>query len=180
MPTIVFDANDANLVAAIAASLAALASSISVIVSMLALGKTTKQTDVLTEQFKMAELARKEAARPRLTVEVLKYQPPDSGQLRGYITFILRNAGQVGFRLLSLRTQSGNTQNQDVICSIEIHPGYPAEVTANVQPPGSFNPPALKAWFEIATSDGMRHRHAAEWELQASQFVLLKSEMAEK
>jgi len=180
MSPIRFDTNAANLVAAIAASLAALISAISVIISAKALDRTTEQTRVLTEQFKIAELARKEAARPRLTVEVLKYQPPDTGQMRGYITFTLRNAGQVGFRLRSLRTQSGNTQNQDVICSIEIHPGYPAEVTANIQPPGSFNPPALRAWFEIETPGEMRRRHSAEWELQAGQFVLLKSAMLDE
>lgn len=180
MPPIGSDTNTANLVAAIAASLAALASSISVIVSMLALRKTTKQTDVLTEQFKIAELARKEASRPRLTVEVSKYKPPDTGEMRGDVSFTLRNAGQVGFRLVSLRTQSQNTQNQDVICSIEIHSGYPAEITANIQPPGSFNPPILKAWFEIETADRVRRRHAAEWELRRSHFVLLKSEMAEE
>src|SRR6266849_6045029 len=109
MSPIRFDTNAANLVAAIAASLAALISAISVIISAKALDRTTEQTRVLTEQFKIAELARKEAARPRLTVEVLKYQPPDTGQMRGCITFTLRNAGQVGFRLRSLRTQSGNT-----------------------------------------------------------------------
>jgi hypothetical protein len=179
MPPNGSDTNTANLVAAIAASLAALASSISVIVSVLVLGRTTKQTDILTEQFKIAELASKEAARPRLTVEISKYRPPDIGQMCGDVSFTLRNAGQVGFRLASLRTQSGDTQNQDVTCSIEIHPGYPAEIVANIFPPGRHNPPALKAWFEIETPDGMRRRHAAEWELRRSQFVLLKSEMVE-
>jgi len=72
MPPIVFDTNSANLIAAIAASLAAFAAFISVIVSVLALRRTTKQTGILTEQFKIAELARKEAARPRLTVEISK------------------------------------------------------------------------------------------------------------
>jgi|SRR6266851_3279506 hypothetical protein len=66
------DTNTANLVAAIAASLAALASSISVIISVLALRRTTEQTDILTKQFDLAEQARKESARPRLTVEISK------------------------------------------------------------------------------------------------------------
>jgi hypothetical protein len=44
MPPIRFDTNAANPVAAIAASLAALAASVSVIVSVLALRRTTKQT----------------------------------------------------------------------------------------------------------------------------------------
>ena len=179
MPPIKFDTNTANLIAAIAASLAALASSISVIVSVLALRRTTKQTDILTTQFDLAELARKEAVRPRLTVEISKYKPPDAGQMCGDVSFTLRNAGQVGFRLVSLRTQSGTTQNQDVTCSIEVHPGYPAETFVNIQPVDRCNPPVLKAWFEIETPDRIRRRHAAEWELRRSQFILLKSEMAE-
>ena len=97
MPPIAFDTNTANLVAAIAASLAALAASISVIVSVVALRRTTKQTNILTEQFNIAQLARKEAARPRATVEVLRYLPPDSGQMRSDITFTLRNAGHIDF-----------------------------------------------------------------------------------
>ena len=174
------DTNTPNLVAAIAASLAALAASVSVIVSVLALRKTTKQTEILTKQFDLAELARKGAALPRLAVEVSKYKPPDTGQMRGDITFTLRNAGQVGFRLVSLRTQSGNTQNQDGAHSVEIHPGYPAEIVSNILPPGGYNPHVLRAWFEIETPDGIRHRHAAQWELLRSQFVLLKSEMVEE
>jgi hypothetical protein len=177
MPLNASDTNTANLVAAIAASLAALAASVSVIVSVLALRKTAKQTDILTVQLDLAELARKEAARPRLAAEVLRYKPPDSGQMRGDITFTLRNAGQVGFRLVSLRTQSGDTQNQDILCSVEVHPGYPAEIVANILPPGGYNPPALSAWFEIETADGTRRRHAAQWELLRGKFILLKSEM---
>jgi hypothetical protein len=46
------DTNTANLVAAIAASLAALASSMSVIISALALRRTTEETDILTKQSK--------------------------------------------------------------------------------------------------------------------------------
>ncbi len=179
MPPNGMDANAANLVAAIAASLAALASSLSVVISGKALKKTTKQTEILTRQFQLAEVARAEAARPRLTVEISEYRPPDSGQLRGDVTFTLRNAGHVGFRLIGLRTQSGNSQNEDVSCSIEAHPGYPEEITANVLPPGSYNPPVLKAWFEIETPEGVRCRHAAQWEMRRSQFVLLKSETIE-
>jgi len=65
-------------------------------------------------------------------------------------------------------------------CSIVVHPGYPAEIVASILPPGGYNPPVLKAWFEIEMADGVRRRHAAEWELRRSQFVLLKSEMAEE
>jgi hypothetical protein len=179
MPPNGSDTNTASLIAVIAASLAALASSVSMIVSVLALRKTAKQTDILTTQFDLAELARKEAARPHLTVEISKYKPPETGQMQGDVSFTLRNAGQIGFRLMSLRTQSGNTQNQDVTCSIEIHPGYPAEIVANIFPADRHNPPVLKAWFEIETPDEKRRRHAAEWEVQRSQFVLLKSELAE-
>jgi hypothetical protein len=171
-----FDTNTANLVAAIAASTAALASSISVIISVVALRRTTKQTIILTKQFELAELARKESARPRLTVEISKYRPPDSNQMQGVISFTLRNAGNVRFQVVSIRTQSGDTRNQDMPRSIEVHPGYPTEIVATVLPPGSFNPPAFKAWFEIETPDGVRRRHAAEWELRRSQFILLKSE----
>jgi len=99
MSSIGFDTNAANLVAAISASLAAVASSISVIVSVLALRTTTKQTDILTEQFKIAELARREAARPRSTVEISKYLSPDRGQMRSDVSFTLRNAGHVGFHV---------------------------------------------------------------------------------
>lgn len=181
MPSITFDTNAANLIAAIAASLAAIASSISVIISAKALKKTTKQTEILTAQFERAELARTEAARPRLTVEVSKYQPPESDQLRSDLSFTLRNAGHAGFRLVSLRTQSGNTHNQDVPCSIEVHPGYPAEIEANILPPATYNPPVLKAWFEIETPDGVRRQHAAEWEQRlGAGFALLKSETAEE
>jgi hypothetical protein len=42
---------------------------------MLALGRHHGTDGVLTEQFKIAELARKEAALPRLRTEVLKYSP---------------------------------------------------------------------------------------------------------
>jgi hypothetical protein len=180
MPPIVFDTNTANLVAAIAASLAAFASSISVIISRKALNRTTEQTNILTKQFQLAELARKEAARPRLTVEIAKYQPPEVGQLRSDIGFTVRNAGSVGFQVVRLRTQSGNTQNQDVTRSIEVHPGYPAETFVNILPVDRCNPPVLKAWFEIQTADGVRRRHAAEWELRRDQFALLKSELAEE
>jgi hypothetical protein len=172
------DTNTANLVAAIAACLAAFASSISVIISAKALSRTTKQTEILAAQFERAELARVEAGRPRLTVEISKYQPPDSGQMRGDVTFTVRNAGQVGFRLVGLRSQSGDTQNQDVPCSVEIHPGYPEAITVNILPPGNYNPPALKAWLEIETPGGARYQHAAEWELRRSRFVVLKSETA--
>src|SRR5713101_7242673 len=111
MQPIKFDANTASWISAIMASLAALASSISVIISWKALERTTKQTDILVRQFELAELARKESARPRLTVEISKYEPPDSGQMRGDVTFTLRNAGYVGFQVVRVRTQSGNTQN---------------------------------------------------------------------
>ena len=178
MPPNGSDTSTANLLAVIAASLAALASSVSVIVSVLALRKTAKQTNILTTQFDLAELARKEAARPHLTVEISKFKPPESGEMRGDVSFTLRNVGQVGFRLVSLRTQSGNTQNQDVTCSIEIHPAYPAEIAANIFPVDRSNPPAFNAWFEIETPDGMRRRHAAQWEFLRGQFVLLKSEIA--
>lgn len=173
-----FDTNTANLVAAIAASLAAMAAFISVIVSVLVLRKTTKQTDILTEQFKIVDLARKEAARPRLTVEISKYRPPDSGQMRSDIRFTLRNAGHIGIRVVRIQTQSGQSPNQDVICSVEIHPGYPEEVVANILPPAPCNPPVLKAWFEIATPDGAHRQLDAEWELRTGQFALLKSELA--
>ena len=180
MQPIRFDTNTANLVAAIAASLAALASSISVIISVLALRTTKKQTDILVSQFELAELARKESARPRLTVEISKYQPPDSGQMRGDVTFTLRNAGSVGFQVVRVRTQSGNTQNDDLICSIAVPPGYPTEIVAHILPPGRDNPPALRAWFEMETPDGVRRRYAVEWELRRNQFVLLKSEIAKE
>jgi hypothetical protein len=176
MPRVTFDANIASRVAAIAASLAALASAISAIISALALRRTTKQTNILAEQFEIAEIERKESARPRLTVEVSDYRPPDSGQNLGAIKFTLRNAGRAGFRVVNIRTQSGNTQNRDMTRSIEVHPGYPAETVVDILPPGGYNPPTLKAWFEIETPDDIRHRHAAEWELQRSHFVLLKSE----
>ena len=175
------DINIASSVAAIAASLAALASSISVIISWQALKKTTKQTKILTAQFERAELARIEAARPRLTVEVSKYQPPESDQLRSDVSFTLRNAGYTGFRLVGLRIQSGDTQNQDVTRSIEVHPGYPAEIVANVLPPAMYNPPVFKAWFQIETPDGARRQHAAEWEQRrGAGFALLKSETAKE
>jgi hypothetical protein len=180
MPLIGFDMNTASQLAAIAASLAALASSVSVIISVKSLNRTTKQTDILTKQFELAELARKESARPRLTAAISKYQPPEVGQLRGDVSFTLRNAGHVGFQVVSVRTQSGNTQNQDVTCSIEVHPGYPEEIVANILPPATYNPPVFKAWFEIETPDGVRRRHAAEWELRRDQFALLKSEIAEE
>ncbi len=181
MPPIVFDTDSANLVAAIAACLAAFAASISVIVSVLALKRTTKQTDILVEQFKIAELERKKAARPLMRVEVSKYKPPDRGQMRGDITFTLRNAGHVGFHVVGLRTQSGNTHNQDVTRLIEVHPGYSAEIVASILPPATFNPPTLKAWFVIETDDGADPRQLeAEWELQRDQFVPLKSEMVEE
>jgi len=179
MPPIRFDTNTANLVAAIAASLAALVSAVSVIISVKALDRATEQTKILTKQFELAEIARKEAARPRLTVEISKYRPPEIGQLRSDIGFTLRNAGQVGFHVVSLRTQSGNTQNQDVTRSIEVHPGYPAETFVNILPVDCCNPPILKAWFETETADGVRRRLAAEWEMRLGQFALLKSEMAE-
>lgn len=178
MRPIEFDANTASWVSAIMASLAVVAASVSAIISAIALKRTTKQTDILVRQFELAELARKEAAQPRLTVEVSKYQPADSGQMRGDISFTVRNAGHVGLRLLGLRTQSGDTQNEDVPCSIEIHPGYPEVIVANILPPGRYNPPVLKAWFEIETSEGVQRRHAAEWELRNSRFVLLKSGIA--
>jgi hypothetical protein len=181
MPPIRFDTNAANLVVAIAACLAAFASSISVIISAKALRRTTKQTDILVKQFELAELARTVAARPRLTVEISKYQPPESDQLRSDLSCRLRNAGHVGFQVVSVRTHSGNSQNQDLTCSIEVHPGYPAEIVANVLPPATYNPPVLKAWFEIETPDGVRRRHAAEWELRrGTGFALLKSEIAEE
>lgn len=181
MPSIVFDTNSANLIAAIAASLAAVAAFISVIVSVLALRRITKQTDILTEQFKIAELARKEAARPRLTVEISKFQPPELGQMRGDVTFALRNAGHVGFHVVAVRTQSGNTHNQDVTRLIEVHPGYPAYIVANILPPATFNPPILKAWFEIETDDSSVPRQLeVEWELRRGEFALLKSELAEE
>ena len=83
--------------------------------------------------------------------------------------------------MVSVRTQSGDTQNQDVTRSIEVHPGYPAEIVANVLPPATYNPPILKAWFEIKTPDGVRRRHAAEWDLRRGpSFALLKSEIAEE
>jgi hypothetical protein len=177
MQPIKFDTNTANLVAAIAASLAALASSISVIISVLALRTTRKQTDVVVGQFELAELARKESALPRLTVEISKYQPPDSGQMRSDVSFTLRNAGQMGFRVLRVGTQSGNTRNDDLACSIAVPPGYPTEIVVNILPVDRSNPPTLKAWFEIEAPDGTRV-HAAEWELRSNQFVLRKSEIA--
>jgi hypothetical protein len=61
MSSIEFDTDAASLVAAIAGSLDAVASSISVIISMLALRRTTAQTDILTKQFEHAELESKEA-----------------------------------------------------------------------------------------------------------------------
>ena len=100
--------------------------------------------------------------------------------MRGDVSFTLRNAGHVGFQVVSVRTQSGNTQNEDLICSIEVQPGYPTEIVVNILPPGGYNPPAFKAWFEIEMPNGVRCRHAAEWELRRSQFVLLKSEIAEE
>ena len=46
----------------------------------------------------------------------------------------------------------------------------------HILPPDAFNPPVVKAWFEIETPDGVRHRHTAEWERQRGHFILLKSE----
>jgi hypothetical protein len=138
-----------------------------------------KQTAILARQFELAELARKDTARPRLTVEISGYQPPDSGQMGGDVTFTLRNAGHVGFRVTFVQTQSGNTQNPILICSIEVHPSYPTtKVVAKVQLPSIFNPPTLKAWFGIETPD-VKRRHAAEWEMRRGQFELLKSELDE-
>jgi hypothetical protein len=140
----------ANLIAAIAASLAALASGVSVIFSALALRSTRKQTAILSRQFELAE-ARKESAVPRLTVAILKYRPPDADEMRGDITFMLRNAGAVGFQVVSVHSMSGNTHSQSAIRSIEVYPGQTAEIVLNVLPPGSFNPPNLKPLFEIET-----------------------------
>jgi hypothetical protein len=178
MDPVKFDADTASLVAAIAASLAAVASTISAIISAITLRRITKQTDILAKQFEASEPASKETARPRLTVEVSNYRPPAQGQLRSDVIFTLRNAGNVGFQVVHVRTQSGNTQNEDVTRSMEVHPGYPAEIVVNILPPGGYNPPILKAWFEIVTLD-MRRQHAAEWEMRDSQFALLKSEMSD-
>jgi hypothetical protein len=168
----------ASLVAAIAASLAAVASTIGAIISAVTLRRITKQTDILAKQFEVAELDRKERTRPRLTVEISKYRRPESNEVRGDITFALRNAGHVGFQVVSVRTHSGGVQNQDVVCSIEAHPGYSTDIVVNLNPPDRSNPPTVKAWFEIVTPDG-RRRHAAEWELRNGEFALLKSEMEE-
>jgi hypothetical protein len=175
-----FDADTASWVSAIIASLAAVASTISAIISAITLRRITKQTEILARQFELSELERNEAALPLLTVEVSDYQPPTEGQLRGDVSFTLRNAGHVGFQVVHARTQSGNTQNEDVTRSIEVHPGYPAKIVVNILPPGGYNPPVLKAWFAIETADGMRRRHAAEWEMRNGQFALLKSEMADE
>jgi hypothetical protein len=83
MPLVAFNTNTATLVAAVAAALAAFFSAISVIISWLALRVTTKQTNILTKQFEVAELAREESARPRLTAEISEYRPPDHDQVRG-------------------------------------------------------------------------------------------------
>jgi hypothetical protein len=180
MSPVALDTNTANQIASITASLAALFSAVSVIISGLALRRSTKQTNILTKQFEAAELAHKESLRPRLAVEISEYKPPDSGQMRGDVGFILRNAGGVSLHVVRVRTQSGNTQNQDVDRSIEVHPGYPVETVVNILPPDGFNPPILKAWFEIETRDGLEHLHVAEWELQRSLFVLLKSGIIDK
>jgi hypothetical protein len=176
MHSLAFDS--ASLVAAIAASLAAVAATISAIISAITLRRITKQTDIFAKQFEVAELERMERTRPRLTVEISKYRRPESNELRGDITFTLRNAGHVGFQVVSVRTQSGGVQNQDLICSIEAHPGYPTDIPVNLMPPDRSNPPTVKAWFEIVTPDG-RRRHAAEWELRNGEFALLKSEMSD-
>lgn len=170
--------DSASLVAAIAASLAAVASTISAIISGITLRRITKQRDIFAKQFEAAELERKERTRPRLTVEVARYRPPPHGVMRGDITFLLRNAGHEGFQVVSVRTQSGDVQNQDVTCSIEAHPGYPVEINIELLPMGRSNPPSLEAWFEIVTPYG-RRRHAAKWELRNDQFTLLKSEMSD-
>jgi hypothetical protein len=113
-----------------------------------------------------------------LTVAISKYRPPDRQELRGDVTFMLRNAGHVGFQIVHVRTQSGDTQNQDLICSIDVHPGYPEEIVASIEPPGAFNPPTLKAWFQVVTPED-RPLYAARWEVRNGQFALLRSEMTD-
>jgi len=62
---------------------------------------------------------------------------------------------------------------------IEVHPGYPAEIVANILPP-SGNPPIFKAWFEIETADGGGCELEADWELRSDRFALLKSKIVKK
>ena len=177
---IVFDTNTAALIAAIGGLLAALTTSFSVIYSARTLRTITKQTEILTKQFDIAEQARKESARPRLNVELSNYKPPDSGQMRGDVTFTLRNIGSVTFRVVKVESQSGNTKNQDLALSIYVYPGSTAPIVANLQPPENYNPPVLKAWFDIETPDGIGHRCAAAWEVRRGYFILLTFQVTTK
>jgi hypothetical protein len=91
------------------------------------------------------------------------------------------------FRVVSMQSQSGDTRNQDVTRSIELHPGYPAEVTLNVNRFEFDTRRILRVWFQIETSLGDQFRHMAEWEVtgvrsiidsvEPGQFSLLKSEL---
>jgi hypothetical protein len=151
------------------------------------LKRTTKQTEILTKQFDISEQARKESARPRLKVDVIRYWPPNNVDVRRDISFSLRNAGAIPFRVVSMQSQSGDTRNQDVTRSIELHPGYPAEVTLNVNRFEFDTRRILRVWFQIETSLGDQFRHMAEWEVtgvdsiidsvEPGQFSLLKSEL---
>jgi hypothetical protein len=168
-------------VASIAAVIAAAAAIASAVIYLKTFQSVNSQTEISRRQFEQAELDRREATRPRLTVEISKWEPPNAREMRGDITFALRNAGQIGFRIVSARTQSGNTHNQDVALSIDVHSGHTAYISANILPIYQFNPPALKAWFEIEAPGYGRRRHHAEWlwNSRSGEFELLKSQLEE-
>jgi hypothetical protein len=168
-------------VASIAAVIAAAAGIASAIIYWKTFQSVNVQTEISRKQLEQAEIARREASRPRLTIEVSKWKPPNAGEMRGDITFAVRNAGQIGFRIVRARTQSGDTQNQDVALSIDVHSGHTAYIPANILPIYSFNPPALKAWFEIEAPGYGRRRHQAEWlwNSRSDEFDLLKSQLEE-
>jgi hypothetical protein len=85
----------------------------------------------------------------------------------------------VEYRLIDLRTESGDGKIHDVPCSIEVHPGCSVEVSADILPPDG-NSVVLKVWLEIETPDKVRRRYTAEWGLRRGLFVLQKSGLADE